>query len=100
MKGWRERGGGAGGGREANGVKSHPKQMEMKKKFLLVQKLHRELLGMLKWDSLKLLSANSLRMIFLVLLLSLLLLFGFSDPTEKCQKDAWKPPNLEQNHLS
>lgn len=45
----------------ANGVKSHPKRMEMKKKFLPVQKLPRKLLGMLKWDSPTLLSANSLR---------------------------------------
>lgn len=52
-------------GGQANGVKSHPKRMEMKKKkFLPVQKLPRKLLGMLKWDSPMLLSANSLRMIF------------------------------------
>lgn len=35
--------GGVGG--KANGVKSHPKRMEMKKKFLPVQKLPRKLLG-------------------------------------------------------
>lgn len=76
-------------------MKSHPKRMEMKKKFLPVQKLPRKLLGMLKWDSPVLLSANSLRMmIFLNFPL-----FGFSDPAEKRRKDASKPPNLEYNRM-
>lgn len=48
-------------------MKSHPKRMEMKKKFLLVQRLPKKLLEMLKWDSPTLLSANSLRVVFFVL---------------------------------
>lgn len=64
--------------------------MEMKKKkFLPVQKLPRKLLGMLKWDSPTLLSANSLRMIFFFYIF---LYLGFLIPHRNAERTVSNHP--------